>query len=197
MLRYAITPGQGATDELVHRCAELAAQGVEFILVREKQLAAGELCALTRRVLVAASGSRVLVSGRVDVAIAAGAAGVNLSAQPGELTASQVKTLMPGAFVSVSCHSLNEVRRAKAQGADAVLFGPVFGKTVDGIEVVAGVGLDRLREACGLGVDVFALGAISQANAAQCLEAGASGVAAIRMFFTYTASIRAPHPVAR
>ncbi len=184
MLRYAITIGGGASDALVERCAALAAQGVDFILVREKRLAAGELCALTRRVVQAARGARVLVSGRVDVAIPAGAAGVNLSSQPGELTVPQVRRLMPDAFVSVSCHSLDEVRRAETEGADAVLFGPVFGKTVDGVEVVGGVGLDRLREACEIGVDVFALGGITRENAAQCVESGACGVAAIRMFFS-------------
>jgi thiamine-phosphate pyrophosphorylase len=183
MLRYAITPGRGASDALVERCAALAGEGVEFILVREKQLAAGELCALTRRVVRAARGARVLVSGRVDVAIAAGAAGVNLSSQPGQLTVPQVRTLMPDAFVSVSCHSLDEVRSAEAQGADAVLFGPVFGKTMDGVEVVAGVGLDRLREACAIGVDVFALGGAAEGNAGDCMASGAMGVAGIRIYF--------------
>jgi thiamine-phosphate pyrophosphorylase len=186
MLRYAITSGRVGVGwdakALVEQCATLSAKGIDFILVREKQLPAGELCALTRRVVELARGVRVLVSGRVDVAIAAGAAGVNLSSRAGELTVPQVRQLLPEAFVSVSCHSLSEVRTAKAQGADAVLFGPVFGKTVEGVEVVAGVGLERLREACREGVDVFALGGVKEANMKSCLEAGASGVASIRMF---------------
>ena len=194
MKRYAITdgsascvPGSPSVETLATRCGELARDGVEYILVREKQLSAGELAAVCRAVLeaVQASGAatKVLVAGRVDVAAAVGANGVNLSGAAGELTAEQVRKVMPGAFVSVSCHSVADVAKARVTGADAALFSPVFGKTVDGKEVVAGVGLEALRGACEVGVPVFALGRISEANAAACLQVGAVGVAGIRMFF--------------
>ena len=196
MYRYAITDGSvsfaGGNDlaqALARRCAELAREGVEFILVREKQLSAGELASVCRDVLGTArasgAGTKVLVAGRVDVAVAVGADGVNLSGGVGELTVSQVRMVMPGAFVSISCHTVEDVVRARETGADAVLFGPVFGKTVDGKEVVAGVGLEALREACGAAgeMPVFALGGVSAGNSAGCLECGAAGVAGIRMFF--------------
>jgi thiamine-phosphate pyrophosphorylase len=127
----------------------------------------------------------VLVAQRLDVALAVGADGVHLSAAAGELTVSQVRILMPEAFVSVSCHALDEVRLARDGGASAVLFGPVFGKTVDRVEVVPGVGLKALRAACEAAGDMpaLALGGVGERNAASCVEAGASGVAAIRMFF--------------
>jgi thiamine-phosphate pyrophosphorylase len=69
-----------------------------------------------------------------------------------------------------------------------VLFGPVFGKTLDGVEVVAGVGLEGLREACGVAgeMPVLALGDVTAGNAVSCVDAGASGVAGIRMFFGNT-----------
>ena len=137
MLRYAITGGslgdsgdEKALRNLLERSGELAAKGVDFILVREKQLAAGALVSLCRRIEAAAGKARVLVSGRADVALAAGLDGVHLSAHPGELTPAQVRRVMPAAWVSVSCHTADEVRRAVAGGADAVLFGPVFGKMV-------------------------------------------------------------------
>ena len=173
-------------ETLVRRCGELAAEGVDFVLLREKRLAAGELAALARDVISAVAGrAKVLVAQRVDVAAAVGADGVHLSARAGELTPVQVRLVLPVAFVSVSCHTVSEVLRAREGGADAVLFGPVFGKAVDGVEVVAGVGLDRLRDACGAAGElaVFALGGVSETSAATCVAAGASGVAGIRMFF--------------
>ena len=193
MYRYAITdgsltfsPGREAVAALAARCGELAREGVEYILVREKQLAAGELAVGCREILLAVrasgAGTKVLVAGRVDVAAAVGADGVNLSGAVGELTALQVRQVMPGAFVTVSCHSLADVVRAGQTGADAVLFGPVFGKTVDGVEVVPGVGLEALQEACGVGIPVFALGGVSEGNSDACIQAGASGVAGIRSF---------------
>ena len=197
MVRYAITQGRVSiargrenVSALAALCRELAREGVEYMLVREKQLSAGELAMVCREVLatVRASGAatKVLVAGRLDVALAVGADGINLRGIAGELTPRQVRQVMPGAFVSVSCHSLHDVVRARDGGADAVLFGPVFGKTVYGEEVVPGVGLEALREACEVAgtVPVFALGGVGERNAAECVAAGASGIAAIRMFFS-------------
>jgi thiamine-phosphate pyrophosphorylase len=85
MLRYAITDrrsyGDDSTDELLRDAARWAAAGIDFIQIREKHLAAGELAELTRRVLAAARGAggatRVLVNSRPDVAAATGADGVH------------------------------------------------------------------------------------------------------------------------
>jgi thiamine-phosphate pyrophosphorylase len=196
VIRYAITDGtvsfahgNEAAEALARRCAALAAEGVEFVLIREKQLKAGELASVCRAVIAAVrdvgAGTRVLVARRLDVAVACGADGVNLSGGEGELTVGQVRRLMPEGFVSVSCHSVAEVRRAREAGASTVLFGPVFGKTVSGVEVVAGAGLEPLRDACEVAGEmmVFALGGVTPEKAAACVEAGAAGVAGIRMFF--------------
>ena len=197
MVRYAITDGNlsfangnSAAEALARRCAELARDGVEYLLVREKQLSAEELATVCREIMGAVqasgAGAKLLVAGRVDVAAAVGADGVNLSGAAGELKSSQVRQLMPGAFVSVSCHSVSDVERARETGASAVLFGPVFGKSIGGKGVVAAVGLEALREACGAAGEtpVFALGGVAAGNAAACLAAGAAGVAGIRMFFS-------------
>ena len=176
-------------EALAARCGELAREGVAYVLVREKQLSAGELAEVCRVVLQAVRGAgtatKVLVAGRLDVAVAVGADGVNLSGAVGELTALQAREMMPEAFVSVSCHSVADIVQASAGGADAVLFGPVFGKRVDGVEVLPAVGLEALREACRVAGEspVFALGGVSAENAAECVAAGAAGVAGIRMFF--------------
>jgi thiamine-phosphate pyrophosphorylase len=196
VLRYAITEGlqqagRNGTDPdlapLLARCGELARDGVDFLLLREKMLAAGDLARLTQQVVerVRGSGMRVIVSGRADIALAAGAHGVHLSGHAGELRVEQVRIVFPEAFVSVSCHSRDQVAAARAMGADAILFAPVFGKTVDAVQVVRGAGLEALREACEAAAQtpVFALGGVTMENAAECIAAGAAGVAGIRMFF--------------
>ena len=181
MVRYAITAGDlrggGDVEELAAACGRVKA---DYVLVREKAVEAGLLVEACRAVR-AATGTKVLVSGRADVAMAAGIAGVHLSAAAGQLTIEQVRTLMSGAIVSVSCHTLDEVRRARDGGADLILFGPVFEK----LGVMGGVGLGLLGEACAVagGVAVLALGGVGEGNVAECVTVGAAGFAGIRAFF--------------
>jgi thiamine-phosphate pyrophosphorylase len=195
MLLYAITDrsSYGGTEpyrqeSLIREARRWASDGIDFIQVREKDLAAGELVGLVRRIVAAVrdagAGTRVLVNSRLDVAIAAGADGVHLTSGPGELRPEQVRRLFPDAVVSVSCHSVEEVARAAGWGVDGILFGPVFGKTVGGVEVVPEVGIEALRLACeaAKGAPVLALGGVTRARAKECAEAGAAGIAGIRLF---------------
>jgi thiamine-phosphate pyrophosphorylase len=200
VLRYAITDraaygGSPAyrLDSVVREATRWATEGIEFIQMREKDLGAAELAELTRRVLAAvrAAGgaTRVLVNSRADVAVASGADGVHLTAATGQLLPAQVRSIYAAAGlddprVSISCHTVGEVQRASALGVDAILFGPVFGKTVSGTQVVRGLGLESLREACeaGGGTPVYALGGLTEERAAECISTGAAGVAGIRLF---------------
>jgi thiamine-phosphate pyrophosphorylase len=128
-----------------------------------------------------------MVAGRPQVALAAAADGVHVGSDYGMV--SEARRVFLESRVSVSCHSLADVKAARTAAVDVCLFGPVFGKTVDAAEVVPGLGLEALREACviaGKDLPVFALGGVTEENAALCVEAGASGVAGIRMFFAGT-----------
>ena len=215
MLLYYITdrrqlPGSPAEQRraLLAKIAEAARAGVDYIQLREKDLAVRELEALATEAAALLAGlkseerslkPRLLINSRTDVALAAGASGVHLPA--GDLRASEVRALVetasrysvPGAqyfSIGVSCHSAEEVAAAAAHGADFAVFGPVFEKQ----GAVAG-GLERLRAACrGLGavahtegahptaMPVLALGGVTLQNAAECLRAGAAGIAGIRLF---------------
>jgi thiamine-phosphate pyrophosphorylase len=79
---------------------------------------------------------------------------------------------------------MEEVRRAAGNGVDLILFGPVFEKRVADVVVVEGLGLDALQEACAAaeGTPVLALGGVTWPRAELCIEAGAAGVAGIRLF---------------
>jgi thiamine-phosphate pyrophosphorylase len=190
MLKCAITSGEG-WDAMKH-VLRWAHEGVDYVQLREKQMEAGELVKLAvamLEVLRASGETKLLVNGRPDVAVAAGADGVHLTAQEDELTVAQVREVFEAAgagtpVISVSCHTLEEVRQAVGDGADFILFGPVFEKRVEGEMVGEGVGLERLQEACDAAdtTPVLALGGVTWPRAELCIEAGASGVAGIRLF---------------
>jgi thiamine-phosphate pyrophosphorylase len=174
-------PARQALLDLTRRWAQA---GIDYLQLREKDLEAAEMVSLARRILAELSGSRtrLLINGRLDVALAAGAHGVHLTSREGELTPAHVRSIFPEAIVSVSCHTLDDVCRSL--DADFLLFGPVFEKSVAGEHVTEGTGLELLREACLTAghVPVLALGGITAANTNACLEAGAAGIAGIRLF---------------
>lgn len=180
-----------ARGGLLQQARQWAVDGVELVQLREKHLQSKHLLHLAEELQTALRGSptRLLINGRPDVAIAAGAAGVHLSARSGELTAAQLQRLfamrgLARAVVSLACHSLDEVLAARRAGVDFILFGPVFEKQVQGHRVGLGVGLAALRAAAeaAQGTPVLALGGVTRANMTECLSAGAAGVAAIRLF---------------
>ena len=157
-----------------------ARAGVDWIQVREKDLADRELARLAGAVMRAVEGTpaRVLVNGRPDVADVAGADGVQLPEDG--LPVSEVKRSFPRLVVGASRHSLEGARRAEAEGADFVLLGPVFATPGKETRVL---GLQRLAEAARvLRVPVHAIGGVSAATAGAACEAGARGLAAIRAF---------------
>jgi thiamine-phosphate diphosphorylase len=169
--------GAGRTLPMV--AAEAARAGVEWIQVREKDLAAGALLDLVGEVVGAVAGTltRVLVSGRSDIAEAAGAHGVQLPEQG--LPVADVKRAFPRLLVSASRHTLEGARRAQDDGADLLVVGPVFatpGKP-------AALGVAGLAEIVGaVSVPVHAIGGIEPSVARRVVEAGAGGLAAIRAF---------------
>jgi thiamine-phosphate pyrophosphorylase len=192
MLRYAITDrglfGGSLPAMLQHLVA--VAPKVDYIQVRERDLPAADLELFAREVLAAiASGPQILINHRADVALATRADGVHLRAGSGELHPAQIRDLYaragrPAPVISISCHSLDDVRRARESAVDLILFGPVFQKLISGENSQTGTGLDLLRQACEIAAPtkVLALGGVTESKISACMEAGAAGVAAIRLF---------------
>jgi thiamine-phosphate pyrophosphorylase len=126
--------------------------------------------------------TRVLINDRADIALAAGADGVHLTAR--SLPADVVRSMCgPEFLIGVSTHSLAEARAAQVGGADFVVFGPIF-DTESKRAFGEPQGLDKLREVTSeLGeFPVLAIGGITHENSAACIEAGASGFAGISLF---------------
>jgi len=205
LLVYYITDrSQFAGDErartvaLLAKIAEAARWGVDLIQLREKDLPANQLESLARAAVevvrgqtpqAAASGgqTRILINSRVDVAIACAADGVHLRSDdisPRDVRHVWRSSALGGKgsqpLIGVSCHSHAEVAKARLEGADFAVFAPVFEKK--GMTGTIPSGLEALRQACQESIPVLALGGVTLDNASSCLEAGAAGIAAIRLF---------------
>jgi thiamine-phosphate pyrophosphorylase len=187
--RRALAPNQTAEVQiaaLAERVRRAIAGGVDWIQLREKDLTARPLVRLAAEAVRAAqnTSTRILVNDRLDVALAAGAAGVHLGGQslPVAAVTGQRRRLPEKFLVGASCHALAEVEVAARDGADYVIFGPVFA-TPSKAAFGPPQGVEKLAEVCvRVHVPVLAIGGITAENAVECLRAGAAGIAAIRLF---------------
>jgi len=182
---------------LLEKIREAACAGVDYIQFREKDLPTRELELLAREAVSAIAQLRtenrelrtfLLINSRTDVALAVQANGVHLRSddvspqevrkvwQCGAGAPARVNSLRDP-LIAVSCHSPAEVTQAAAQSATFAVFAPVFEK-----KDAHPAGLAALRRACAATIPVLALGGVTLANASSCLAAGASGIAAIRLF---------------
>jgi thiamine-phosphate pyrophosphorylase len=188
----------GSLAALTQKIEEVVAAGIDWVQIREKDLSARELASLTRQTVTMAGKYsakrspvvRVLVNDRLDVAIAARASGVHLGEK--SLPVAEAKRLVQSAvrqkaideslLVGASCHSIDTAQAAQRDGADYILFGPVFA-TPSKAAFGEPQGLDRLVQVCrSVMLPVLAIGGITLQSAESCLAAGAAGIAAIRLF---------------
>jgi thiamine-phosphate pyrophosphorylase len=189
---------------LLDKIAEAARAGVDYIQLREKDLPTRELEMLAQEAVQAVREASklasvhwpltpaLLINSRTDIALASGADGVHLRSDditPPDVRAvwekcgagAPARELSPREpLIGVSCHSPRAVKRAEAEGATFAVFAPVFEKK--DVPSAHPAGLAQLREACKVKIPVLALGGVTLENVRLCLEVGASGIAAIRLF---------------
>ena len=177
------TPDDPQFSEILRLVRAAVDADVPLFQIREKSLHARVLYELVARAAEITRGSktRLLVNDRSDIARATGADGVHLTTQ--SLPAEVVRNIFGAEFlIGVSTHSLDEARAARVGGADFVVFGPVF-ETESKRAYGEPQGLDKLAEvARELGeFPVVAIGGITLDNVDECFQAGARGIAAIRL----------------
>lgn len=169
---------------LVRRIHAAADAGIDIVQVREHSLCDHALLDLVREAIAGVQplGIPVVVNDRVDVAIAAGAAGVHL--RGASIGADRVREIAPPGFlVGRSVHSAGEaVGAARAGGCDYLIFGTIYqsaGKAPD--HGVAGEA--ALADVCArVSLPVLAIGGVDEARAGAVAAAGAAGIAAIGAF---------------
>jgi thiamine-phosphate pyrophosphorylase len=179
------------SDNLSAQIERDIAAGIDWIQIRENSLPSRELLQLAHAALkktqeTPGSRTRILINDRLDVAVAAEAAGVHLkesSVPVASVSAWRTKSAISREFlIGASCHSSEAARKAENDGADYLIFGPVFA-TPSKAAFGPPQGIARLAEIARLvQIPVLAVGGITQQTAPQCIAAGAAGIAAIRMF---------------
>ncbi len=194
MLLYYITdrskfPGDESArrTRLLATIVEAARCGVDYIQLRERDLSTRELEALARAAILRTENQKLktvfLINSRTDIALACGAQGVHLRSN--DIPPSAVRNFWNQCVAGIpapvtvgqSCHTRAEVARAAQEGADFAVFGPVFEKGR-----AQPTGLEALSQASQEKIPVLALGGVTLENAAACIQAGAAGLAAIRLF---------------
>jgi len=195
---------------LLEKISEAARAGVDYIQLREKDLATRDLESLAREAVRIVAQLRtenrelrtaLLINSRTDVALAVQADGVHLRST--DISPQDVRTIWQcGAGSCGAGTPFDKLRAGSARQLSPQ--SPLIAVSCHSAEeatqaatqeatfaVFAPVfekkganptGMVALREACAATIPVLALGGITLANARSCLAAGAAGIAAIRLF---------------
>jgi thiamine-phosphate pyrophosphorylase len=159
---------------------ECLAAGLKAVQLREKDLAVRDLLPVATRLRESTRrhGARLVINDRADVALATGADGVqrtNASLPVAALRGIAPRPLLIGASV----HSEAGAREAAAEGADFLVFGPVY-DTPSKRQYGAPQGLSVLQQVTVSVIrPVLAIGGITPGRVPEVLGAGAAGVAVI------------------
>jgi thiamine-phosphate pyrophosphorylase len=180
-------PSRKSIEALLQDIERAANAGADWIQIREKDLPARQLAELTLEAIRhVAKKCRILVNDRLDVAIAVAAGGVHLGEK--SIAVADAKRLigthrgLEDFVVGASVHGGEAALANEKQGADYLIFGPVF-ETPSKVSYGPAQGLQQLEKVCrSVSIPVLAIGGITQENAQECRQHGAAGIAAIRLF---------------
>jgi len=177
---YLITDRKQLPDRPLNTVIEEACRsGIKAVQLREKDLPVKALYerAEEMREITRTYNTRLFINDRVDIALAVGADGVHC--RETSIRPSDVRELSSGLMIGASVHSLESAVKAGRDGADFLLYGPVF-YTPSKKEYGDPQGVEQLAEIIKrVALPVFAVGGVSPERAGTCLEAGAAGVAGI------------------
>jgi thiamine-phosphate pyrophosphorylase len=189
---YLVTdPALGRGRPLAEIVAAAVQAGVTLVQLRDKEAGGRALLEQARalQALLAPLGVPLIVNDRVDVAVAAGAAGCHVG--QGDLPAAAARALLgPDAILGVSLDAVHQVAAVDPALVDYVAHGP-FAPTLtkaDAGEPVGAEGLAMVRRLTAL--PLVAIGGIDAENAGRAIEAGADGIAVV------SAIVAAPDPTA-
>jgi thiamine-phosphate pyrophosphorylase len=157
---------------------QAVAGGATVLQLRLKGLPTEEVVERGRafRELAAAGGVTFVINDDVDAALGLGADGVHL----GQSDAGAGRAVEHGLLLGLSAASVEQARAAEARGSVYVGAGPVWA-TPSKSDADPPIGLEGLAAICAaVSIPVVAIGGVDAMNAADCIRAGAAGVAVIR-----------------
>lgn len=188
---YAVTPSSLQEKDLLFKSFQLIRGGATAIQLREKSLSSREF--LNRAIKLKKINPpemTFIINDRIDIALACDAQGVHLGQDDVPLSFAR-KILGEDKIIGVSTHSVQEAKKAEAEGADYVAIGPVF-STPTKADALEPVGCELVscvkRE---IKVPVVAIGGILLKNIREVLKTGVDGVAVISAIFSEKDVLRA------
>ncbi|MFG5118276.1 thiamine phosphate synthase [Methylorubrum sp. POS3] len=188
-----VTDRHGTARPLAGTVRAAVAGGARFVWLRDRDLdpASRRALALDCLAILSPLGGRLVIGADRDLAAATGAQGVHLGGgtSPRDIADARA-TLGPDALIGVSAHAPAEVAVAAEAGADYATLSPIF-LTASKPGYGPALGLAALEACRRLPIPVFALGGIDEAQASDCLGAGAAGIAVMGGL------MRAPDPEQR
>lgn len=176
LLALSNLAGTPDSEPFLRACAEECRPGAVGVVLRDRELPYGVREALASRLNVQSYGQKLIVSDRVDLALALNADGVHLPANG--LPASQVRSRNSG-WLSRAWHDLWSLADSEVRALDALIISPVFralkGRSALGLSALESAATEIKAQFPHLAL--FALGGVTDENAGDCLKAGMDGVA--------------------
>lgn len=178
---YLITDrSQCASDSLETHIDKACGAGLKAVQLREKDLSDKELFELAKKLrkVTERYNTKLFINDRVDIALMVGADGVH--AREDSMSVDEIKKVNNNdLWVGRSTHSLESAKQAEKNGADFILFGPIF-DTPSKRKYGRPKGLVALQEIKHfMKIPVFAVGGIDLDKAERCLDYNADGLAGI------------------
>jgi len=176
---FAITDRKKFKYDFETQIKRMLDNGIRLFQLREKDLNSEDLynLAIKLRKILDEYNAHFVVNDRLDIALLSGADGVHLPEK--SIPIKVIKEKYPNLLVGKSCHTIEQAIQSEKEGADYIYFSPIFAVP----NKAKPVGLEKLKEVCQrVKIPVYALGGITEDKIDSVLEAGAYGIAGIRLF---------------
>lgn len=185
---HAVTNGKNSSEELVEIILSIADE-VDYIHIREKNKKPREIFLMVEELLRRGMNpEKLVINDRLDIAILTGIKNIHLP--NASLPVEKVKKIFPHFRVGVSAHSLAEVKRAEADGADYCFFGHIFETgSKQGIPAKGLFTLSKIAETTS--IPLIAIGGMTPNRLDEVRQNGAKGVAVMSYIFSAKEPIQA------